>query len=140
MGPYKRIEFLIGTYISRNYRNAVEIGVGNNFDVARLICSGGLTVRCTDIKPVPGEPCIPIFIDDIFAPVVDLYKGTDLLYAIRPGVEMLPPMIRLARDLNCDLLVYHLGFEVYGDGGELIDCGVILHRYHARENPSKSED
>ena len=35
----------------------------------------------------------------------------------------------LARAINCDLLVYHLGFEVYENGGERIDCGVLLHRY-----------
>ena len=28
--------------------------------------------------------------------------------------------------------MYHLGFECYGDGGSLIDCGVILHCYNKR--------
>jgi hypothetical protein len=27
--------------------------------------------------------------------------------------------------------VYHLGNEIYGTGGELVDCGVILHRYYS---------
>jgi len=140
MDAYKRIELLIGTYLSRNYRNAVEIGAGKNFAVAHLLKTSGIGVRCTDIKPVTGEPGIPMFIDDIFAPHRSLYAGADLLYAVRPAIEMIPPMMRLAQELNCDLLVYHLGFEVYGDGGEVIDCGVILHRYHARENPSKRDD
>ncbi|MDD1677378.1 MAG: hypothetical protein LUQ40_06550 [Methanomicrobiales archaeon] len=140
MDAYKRIELLIGTYISRNYRNAVEIGVGKNFDVARLLRRSGVGVRCTDIKPMPEEPGIPTCIDDIFSPDRSLYEAADLLYAVRPAIEMVPPMIRLSQELQCDLLVYHLGFELYGDGGELIDCGVVLHRYHVRENPSKRDD
>ncbi|MDD1675029.1 MAG: hypothetical protein LUQ13_05225, partial [Methanomicrobiales archaeon] len=119
----------------RNYRNAVEIGVGKNFDVARILLREGVNVRCTDIRPVPMDQVIPTCIDDIFSPELSKYAGTDLLYAIRPAIEMVPPMIRLAEQVNCDLLVYHLGFEVYGDGGELIDCGVVLHRYHKRSEP-----
>ena len=53
---------------------------------------------------------------------------------------MIPPLIALAQQVNCDLLVYHLGFESYGKGGERIDCGVLLHRYHRYQNPSKSVD
>jgi hypothetical protein len=60
------------------------------------------------------------------------------MYAIRPAVEMVPALIALARRLDCDLIVYHLGFERYGNGGEIIDCGVILHRYHRDQKPSKS--
>ena len=57
--------------------------------------------------------------------------GADLVLAIRPGVEMVPPLIALARRCDCDLLVYHLGDEVYLDGGERIPIeGAILHRYH----------
>ena len=135
MDAYKHIELLIGTFLSRNYRNVVEIGVGKNFDVACTLFREGVTVRCTDIRPVPMDQGIPTCIDDIFSPDLSKYAGTDLLYAIRPAIEMVPPMIRLAEQVNCDLLVYHLGFEVYGDGGELIDCGVVLHRYHKRSEP-----
>jgi hypothetical protein len=50
---------------------------------------------------------------------------------------MVPPLITLAERTGTDLLVYHLGNEVYGTGGELIECGVILHRYHHREKVGK---
>ncbi|MGA2935410.1 MAG: UPF0146 family protein [Methanomicrobiales archaeon] len=137
MGPYKRIERLIGEYIGRNYRCAVEIGVGENLVAARIIRDAGVSIRCTDIRPLPSEPGIPIVKDDIFSPTEGLYSGADLLYAIRPGVEMVPPLIALAERTGADLLVYHLGNEIYGTGGELIDCGVILHRYHYREKLGK---
>ena len=137
MGPYKHIERLIGDYIGRNYRCAVEIGVGENLVVSRILRDAGVSVRCTDIRPVPSEPGIPVAKDDIFSPREGLYSGADLLYAIRPGVEMVPPLIALAERTGADLLVYHLGNEIYGTGGDLVDCGVILHRYYSREKIGK---
>jgi hypothetical protein len=53
---------------------------------------------------------------------------------------MIPPLIELARRINADLIVYHLGFESYENGGEIIDCGVLLHQYHIRQKPSKRVD
>jgi uncharacterized UPF0146 family protein len=130
MGEYKRIERLIGEYISRNYRSAVEVGAGRNLVAARVIRDAGIPVRCTDIRPIPVEGGIPVLEDDIFSPDEELYRGADLIYAIRPGVELVPALIALAERAGADLLVYHLGNEIYGNGGEILDCGVILHRYH----------
>ncbi len=132
MGEYKHIERLIGEYIGGHYRSVVEIGVGTNLVAARIIQDAGIPVRCTDIRPVPSDDGIPVVQDDIFSPDEELYRGADLLYAIRPGVEMVPPLIALAERTGADLLVYHLGNEIYGSGGETVDCGVILHRYHPR--------
>ena len=130
MGEYKRIERLIGDYISRNYRCAVEVGAGENLAAARLIRDAGIPVLCTDIRPVPPQEGMAVVQDDIFSPDEDLYRGADLIYAIRPGVEMVPALIALAERTGAELLVYHLGNEIYGTGGKIVDCGVILHRYH----------
>jgi uncharacterized UPF0146 family protein len=137
MGDYKHIEALIARFIAARYHSVVEIGAGANTAVARHLAGAGLEVRCTDIREIPPAEGIACVRDDIFHPAIDLYRGADLLYAIRPGVEMVPPMIDLARRCNADLLVYHLGNEIYESGGEVIDCGVILHRYHRSQNPSK---
>lgn len=133
MVGYKRIEHCIGRYIAKHYCNPAEIGVGHNFTAVEYIVSAGISCRCTDIKPQvpPSGACF--FYDDIFSPDTRHYRGIDVLYSIRPAEEMVPPMMDLARRLNCDLLVYHLGFECYGDGGDRIDCGVLLHRYHKRD-------
>lgn len=132
MPSYKRIERLIADYINQRYRRVVEIGVGGNPEVARRLAASGAAVLCTDMKEISGSEGLETAIDDIFSPSIERYRGAELLYSLRPGVEMIPPMIRLARAINSDLLVYHLGCEIYGDGGDLIDCGVILHRYHSR--------
>lgn len=137
MDGYKRIEHCIGRYVVEHYRSPVEIGVGNNFTVAEFIVSRGIRCRCTDIKPQVPPEGVGFINDDIFLPDPGHYSGTDLFYSVRPAVEMVPPMKDLSRILNIDLLVYHLGFESYGDGGELIDCGVILHLYHHRNSNSE---
>lgn len=126
---YKRIESVIGAYLSKKYRDVVEIGIGRNTDVAAACARAGLRVRATDIRPVPPVEGVEGRVDDVFDPDLPWYAGADLVYAVRPGVEMVPSMIDLAQAVGCDLIVYHLGNEIYLDGGESIDCGVVLHRY-----------
>jgi uncharacterized protein len=140
MGQYKRIERLIGEYIARNYRSVVEVGAGGNLTAALVIRDAGVPVRCTDIRPMSPRDGIAVVRDDIFSPDEGLYRGADLIFAIRPGVEMVPALIALAERTGADLLVYHLGNEIYGNGGEVVDCGVILHRYHSRRGTQKRED
>jgi uncharacterized protein len=130
MGSYKHIETCVGKYISEHYASAVEVGVGQNPGAVLLIQKAGIPIRCTDIRKREVPPLILFTVDDIFDPDLSLYAGAGVIYAIRPAEEMIPSLITLAKKIDCDLLVYHLGFESYGDGGEKIDCGVILHRYH----------
>jgi uncharacterized UPF0146 family protein len=133
MRPYKRIERCIALYIAPRYRKVVEVGVGANFEVADALAQQGIEVTCTDIRyQTSPTPDIRFYVDDIYQPTKSHYRGSDLLYAIRPGVEMIPSLIDLAREINTDLLVYHLGNELYANGGEVIECGVSLHRYHKR--------
>lgn len=133
MCRYKHIELSIGEYIAARYRRAVEVGVGNNPDAARLIKAAGALMLCTDIRPGVRHDGLDVVTDDIFEPDLRLYEGADLIYAVRPGVEMVPPLIALADRIDSDLLVYHLGCEIYGDGGEVVDCGpALLHRYRCR--------
>jgi uncharacterized UPF0146 family protein len=136
MAGDKHIERHIGRYIAEKYRRVVEIGVGGNTTAAEIIHGSGTEICCTDIIPVQLPGMLSFFCDDVCKPDLQIYEHADLLYAIRPGEEMMAPLIALASMVNADLLVYHLGFEWYGDGGELIDCGVILHCYH-RQNPSR---
>ncbi|MGC9434611.1 MAG: UPF0146 family protein [Methanomicrobiales archaeon] len=131
MRSYKRIERCIARYLASRYRKVAEIGIGANIDVAVMLRSAGIDVIATDrYLPQGTDLPIPVAVDDIFNPCDSLYRGAEALYAIRPGPEMVPPLIALARRISADLLVYHLGGELHGDGGEVIDCGVILHRYH----------
>ena len=132
MGGYKHIENCVGEYIAKNYTRAVEVGVGRNTVAAEILNTAGTLLLCTDVRdfPEPAEAGLPFAVDDVFSPRLPVYKKPDVIYAIRPAIEMIPSLIELAEALGCDLVVYHLGFETYGSGGVVIDCGVLLHRYH----------
>jgi uncharacterized UPF0146 family protein len=126
----KQIERAVGAYVGTHYRDAVEVGIGRNTTAAETAAACGCRVRGLDIRPWATRG-VPFARDDVFAPDLALYRGADVIYAVRPGVEMIPPLIALARACRCDLLVYHLGNEVYLGGGERIAAGaVVLHRYH----------
>ena len=137
MGSYKHIETCIGEYIAKHYTDPVEVGIGKNTTAAQILHVAGVRVRCTDVKDVPVPDGLHFFPDDIFSPDISRYEGADVIYAIRPAIEMIPPLVTLAKIVQCDLLVYHLGFETYRNGGEKIDCGVLLHRYHRGSEPVK---
>jgi hypothetical protein len=137
MGSYKHIETCIGEYIAQHYTRAVEVGIGRNATAAQVLHDAGVHVRCTDIRGMEVPTGLTFRVDDVFSPESGLYAGAEVIYAIRPAVEMIPPLLALARAVNSDLLVYHLGFEMYANGGERIDCGVMLHRYFKASEPVK---
>ena len=115
--------------------------MGDNPDAAQCVHEAGCRIRATDIRACRLPDWLPFARDDIFSPDLSCYTGADVMYALRPAEEMIPPLIALARTLDCDLVVYHLGFESYRDGGVIVDCGVPLHFYYRRgQNPSKSVD
>jgi uncharacterized UPF0146 family protein len=140
MGDYKHIETCVGNYIATHYTRAIEVGIGRNEEAGKIVSGKGALVRCTDVKGFELSGSLPFSQDDIFLPDDSLYTGAEVLYSIRPAPEMIPPLIELAERINADLIVYHLGFESYGNGGEIIDCGVLLHCYHRRQNPSNRVD
>lgn len=139
MGDYKHIEACVGEYIAKAYPRAIEVGIGKNVVAAGIVHAAGELLLCTDIREVPVPPGLPFIVDDVFSPDLSLYEGTAVIYAIRPAIEMIPPLISLAKAIGCDLVVYHLGFESYGTGGEIIDCGVLLHRYNKGNWDTRSE-
>jgi len=133
MGGYKHIEACVGEYIAKNYSCAVEIGIGRNTTAAEIVNAAGRLLLCTDVRdfPEPRKAGLPFATDDVFSPQLTHYRNPGVIYAIRPAIEVIPSLVHLAEALDCDLVVYHLGFETYGNGGEVIDCGVLLHRYRA---------
>ncbi|NMB78965.1 MAG: hypothetical protein GYA23_07705 [Methanomicrobiales archaeon] len=137
MGSYKHIEHLIGDYIAHHYARAIEVGIGRNSRAAEMLAHEGVLLRCTDVKDLAYPPDLHFVRDDIFDPAFSIYEGADVIFAIRPAIEMIPALVTIASHGTCDLLVYHLGFEIYENGGEKIDCGVILHRYVKGSEPVK---
>lgn len=132
MSGYKHIETAVAAFIAARYRSAAEIGAGENLHAASLLLRAGVDIICTDWNLPSGFMNVPYYRDDITAPDVSIYSGRECLYAIRPVEEMIDPMIRLAREINADLFVYHLGFEGYGPQKPVPGCRVPLHQYFSR--------
>lgn len=104
-------------YISLRYNPIVEIGIGHFSDVASALAVKGVTIFATDIKPFRYK-CFKCVIDDITQPDLWLYAGSKLVYSIRPPLELVPYMIRLAEKISADLIVKPLSDE--HPGGQLI--------------------
>ncbi|WP_048061976.1 UPF0146 family protein [Methanocorpusculum labreanum] len=123
------IETAVGRYIAANYRSAVEVGFGGKTTAAEIVQNAGIPVLCTDVHAYAEGP-VPSVVDDCVEPTISLYQAAGVIYAIRPGTEIVPALIELATRINADLIVYHLGFELYENGGErIVTDGVMLHRY-----------
>ncbi|NLO78320.1 MAG: hypothetical protein GX097_07520 [Methanomicrobiales archaeon] len=132
MENHKHIEDRFSRFIIETYRSAIEIGVGRNFTTAEFAVRAGVTVKTTDLFPQQPPEDVLFLRDDVCAPDTAWYEGTELIYAVRPGIEMVPCIIALAQSVNADCIIYHLGNEIYERGGRIIDCGVVLHQYHTR--------
>ena len=127
-----KIEITIGHYIKDNYHSAVEVGFGGKTIAAEILARAGMPILCTDVHRYP-DAVVPSVVDDCVDPTLEYYYA-EVIYAIRPGAEIVPALISLAKKVGADLIVYHLGFELYENGGERIDVdGVMLHRYVHQE-------
>lgn len=49
--------------------------------------------------------------DDIFAPDIEIYKNTSLLYSIRPPIDIQEAMAKTAKEVGADLLIRPFGNE-----------------------------
>ena len=132
MSGFKHIEEGISRYIIPRYQHVCEVGVGRNFHVAQQIHNAGRKIFCTDIISFPDETPVPYMIDSVFSPTYSLYTDVDLIYAVRPHEEMITALISLARFVDCDLIVYHLGFERFLGAEIISDAGVPLFFYHKK--------
>jgi uncharacterized protein len=129
MSGYKHIETVIARYIAGRYRSAVEVGAGENLHAADILFRAGILNRCTDITIPKCTIFVPYVGDDIASPDISQYSDCACIYSIRPTEEMVPALIRLARIVQVDLLIYHLGFEGTDRPSPVPDCEVPLHRY-----------
>lgn len=104
----------LSEYIVSRYRNAVEIGIGHFPDIAFNLLVRGVRVFATDITQFHYEGLM-VIVDDITEPDIPIYKGSDLIYSIRPPMELVPYMKKLAQFLSADLIVKSLSSEYPGE-------------------------
>jgi len=92
-------------YIINNYAHAdriVEVGCGNFHKVALVLQKHLKTsILMTDIKPSSNE----VIQDDICNPDLKIYKGSSLIYSVRPQPELQPCIIKVAQMVGADIII-----------------------------------
>lgn len=100
-------------YISKDYRKAkkiVEVGIGREsgvFEELKKSIKG--EVIAVDISPERG-----VIRDDILQPREEIYKGADLVYAVRPPPDLLPYLEAIAKRVGADLIIRPLSTDLVG--------------------------
>jgi uncharacterized UPF0146 family protein len=107
-------------YITGKYDDAVEIGIGHFPDVALALKGKGVKVLATDIKQFQYGG-LKVVVDDVTEPDLSLYNRVHVIYALRPPMELVPYMVRLAKAVSTDLIVKPLASEY--PGGQLTGSG-----------------
>jgi uncharacterized UPF0146 family protein len=107
-------------YIAGRYDYAVEIGIGHFPDVAFALLQKGVQVFATDTRLFYYSG-LKVIVDDIMEPNRSAYTALDLIYSLRPPLELVTYMVRLARRLSTDLIIKPLASEY--QGGQLIRHG-----------------
>ncbi|MDK2790820.1 MAG: uncharacterized protein PWP15_1329 [Methanothermococcus sp.] len=93
----------------------IEIGVGFYFEVAKKLKENGANITVVDANEKAIEEArnqlLNGVVDDIFNPNMDIYRGSDLIYSIRPPRDLQPFIYDIAKKVSCDLIIKPLHGE-----------------------------
>ena len=99
--------------VGENEIKIAEIGVGKFDKIANtLSLKDNITIIKTDINP-KDETVIK---DDITNPNLDLYEDVDIIYSIRPPSELQPYLVKLANQIDSQLIIKPLTNEDLNTG------------------------
>ena len=90
-----------------------EIAVGKFDRIAdELSRKDNITLIKTDISPKDST----VIMDDITKPNLKLYENVDLIYSIRPPSELQPHLVKLAYEIDSQLIIKPLTNEDLNTG------------------------
>ncbi|WP_394334882.1 UPF0146 family protein [Methanonatronarchaeum thermophilum] len=94
----------ITNYITKNYKNAekiIEIGPGKHLEFTHTLNKNlKAEIIPIDIKKHPKTTQ-----DNVFNPNIQIYKNTDLIYSIRPPLEIQKPIAEITNKVQADLII-----------------------------------
>ena len=106
---------MLSEFVKRNYSGrVVEVGCGRRSRTA-FILTRSLDIIVTDILESEAvDGCIkPFYIkDDITSPDLNLYQNAQLLYSLRPPLEIQHSILRVALSVQADVLLKPLDDEI----------------------------
>lgn len=80
----------------------VEIGAGKFQTISKNLSEdGNIDIIMTDIDPANEN----IIKDDVFNPNMNIYKGADILFSIRPPAELQEAIMKIRDDVNATLII-----------------------------------
>lgn len=77
------------------------MGIGRDFSTLKELEK----MTAADIIAVDISPGEGVLADDITRPDIDIYKGSDVIYSIRPPPELYPYLIDIARKVEALLVI-----------------------------------
>ena len=79
-----------------------EIGAGKFQTISKNLSEdGNIDIIMTDIDPANEN----IIKDDVFNPNMNIYKGADILFSIRPPAELQEAIMKIRDDVNATLII-----------------------------------
>jgi len=112
---------VIADYIAERYSGrVVEIGIGRYHRVAKRLVVYGFEVIATDLKEIDPPEGVKFYVDDVFEPDLRIYRGSSLIYSLRPPPELFVPIVRLAKLVGAHCLIRPFGNE-RPEGGRLVN-------------------
>lgn len=80
----------------------VEIGAGKFQTISKNLSENeNIDILMTDIDPANES----IIKDDVFNPNMNIYKGADILFSIRPPAELQEAIMKIRDDVNATLII-----------------------------------
>lgn len=105
-------EYILNEVGEKNVKMA-EVAVGKFDKIAEILSSkDNINLIKTDILPKDST----VIKDDITSPNLKLYKNVDLIYSIRPPSELQPYIVKLAENINSQLIIKPLTNEDLNTG------------------------
>lgn len=91
------------------FDSAVEVGVGNRFDLAERLVDAGVSVTATDVvrREVPAG--VTFVRDDVTDPDIAVYEGAGVVYALRLPPELQGAVVAVAREVDAACFFTTLG-------------------------------
>ena len=111
---------ILAEFLKKNYADAakiVEVGVGRERQVLEEL-KGSVRGEVIGVDVEGGEG---IAKDDVLSPNLEIYRGADLIYALRPPPELYSPLMSLASRVNADLVIRPLSTDAVPEGMELVN-------------------
>jgi uncharacterized UPF0146 family protein len=105
-------------FITNNYsKMIVEVGCGR-FSAVAVALRPFFKVAATDLLEIDAvdRRLAPIYVkDDVTCPDLRLYRGANLIYSIRPPLEIQSNILDLSERIGADALIKPFGSEIIED-------------------------